>query len=212
MRLISSTFRDLRPEREAVRDVLNRRARVTPWGMELFASSPEKPPKVCLEWLHMSDAVVLVIGFFAGSLIRESPELTYTCAEFELAQQLGRPVFAFFKTEGGVPLNKETDPEKKKALDDFKSAVSSNGITPAYSDSTVLGDQHSQHANALAAVSADTPLVTVVGGRLIARGVSLAKMLSLANAFEISDFQEDEIGATRTGRSECNNVTCPGGW
>lgn len=61
MRLfISSTFRDLRPEREAVRDVLNRRARVTPWGMELFASSPEKPPKVCLEWLHMSDAVVLV--------------------------------------------------------------------------------------------------------------------------------------------------------
>ena len=42
--------------------------------------------------------------------------------------------------------------------------------------------------------------------------VSLAKMLSLANAFEISDFQEDEIGAKRTGRSECNNVTCPGGW
>jgi len=133
---ISSTFRDLRPEREAVRDVLSRRSRVTPWGMELFASSPEKPLKVCLEWLHMSDAVVLAIGFFAGSLIPESPELTYTRAEFELAQKLGRPVFAFFKTEGGVPLNKETDPEKKKALDDFKSAVSSADINPAYFDST----------------------------------------------------------------------------
>jgi hypothetical protein len=84
----------------------------------------------------MSDAAVLVIGFFAGSLIPESPELTYTRAEFDLAQTLGRPVFAFFKTEGGVPLNKETDPEKKKALDDFKSAVSSAGITPAYFDST----------------------------------------------------------------------------
>ena len=136
MRLfISSTFRDLRPERDAVRDVLNRRARVTPWGMELFASSPEKPLKVCLEWLHMSDAVVLVIGFFAGSLIPESPELTYTDAEFQLAQKLDRPVFAFFKTEGGIPLNKEADPEKQKALDDFKRAVSSADITPAYFDS-----------------------------------------------------------------------------
>jgi hypothetical protein len=34
----------------------------------------------------------------------------------------------------------------------------------------VLGADHAQHAVALAAVSADTPLVTVVGGRLIARG------------------------------------------
>lgn len=34
----------------------------------------------------------------------------------------------------------------------------------------VLGADHAQHAAALAAVSADTPLVTVVGGRLIARG------------------------------------------
>jgi hypothetical protein len=54
----------------------------------------------------------------AGSLIPESPELTYTSAEFELAQKLGKPVFAFFKTEGGVPVNKETDAEKSKALED----------------------------------------------------------------------------------------------
>jgi hypothetical protein len=48
---------------------------------------------------------------------------------------LGKPVFAFFKTEGGVPVNKETDAEKSKALDDFKNAVTSAGITPAYFDS-----------------------------------------------------------------------------
>jgi hypothetical protein len=34
----------------------------------------------------------------------------------------------------------------------------------------VLGPAHAQYAHALAVVSADTPLVTVVGGRLIARG------------------------------------------
>jgi hypothetical protein len=131
---ISSTFRDLRPEREAAQDAL-RRSELVPWGMELFVSEPSKPLNVCSEQVQLSDAVVLIIGFMAGSLIPESPELTYTRAEFELAQKLGRPVFAFFKTEGGVPLNKETDPEKKRALDDFKNAVTSAGITPAHFDS-----------------------------------------------------------------------------
>ena len=98
-------------------------------------SEPSKPLDVCLEQVQLSDAVILIIGFMAGSLIPESPELTYTRAEFELAQELGRPVFAFLKTEGGVPVNKETDEDKKKALDDFKNAVASAGITPAYFDS-----------------------------------------------------------------------------
>lgn len=131
---VSSTFRDLRPEREAAQDAL-RRSELVPWGMELFVSEPSKPLDVCLEQVQLSDALVLIIGFVAGSLIPESPELTYTRAEFELAQKLGRPVFAFFKTEGGVPLNKETDPDQRRALDDFKDAVKSVGITPAYFDS-----------------------------------------------------------------------------
>jgi hypothetical protein len=135
MRLfISSTFRDLRPEREAAKEALLR-SELVPWGMELFVSEPSTPLDVCLEQVQMSDAVVLIIGFMAGALIPESPSLTYTRAEFELAQKLGRPIFAFFKTEGGVPLNKETDPDKKAALDDFKKAVTSAGITPGYFDS-----------------------------------------------------------------------------
>src|SRR5882762_7564623 len=119
---ISSTFVDLRPEREAAKEALLQ-SELVPWGMELFVSQPSEPLSVCLEKVQFSDAVVLLIGFNAGSLIPESPELTYTRAEFELAQKLGRPVFPFFKTEGGVPVNNETDADKKKALDDFKSAV-----------------------------------------------------------------------------------------
>jgi len=34
-------------------------------------------------------------------------------------------------------------------------------------------------------------------------------MLSGANAFEISNIQEDETEAIRTRRAECNNVTLP---
>jgi hypothetical protein len=128
---ISSTFRDLRAERESAQEAL-RRSGLVPWGMELFVSEPSKPLKVCLEEVQLSDAVVLIIGFKAGSLIPETPELTYTGAEFELAQQLGRPVFAFFKTEGGAPLNRETAPELHQALEDFKKAVQAADITPAY--------------------------------------------------------------------------------
>jgi len=131
---VSSTFVDLRAEREAAEEAL-RRSQLVPSGMELFVSEPSSPLEVCLEQLQLSDAVVLIIGFKAGSLIPDSPGLTYTGAEFQLAQKLGRPVFAFFKTEGGSPVNKETDAAKKKALDDFTSAVTSANITPAYFDS-----------------------------------------------------------------------------
>jgi len=131
---ISSTFVDLRPEREAAREALLR-SELVPWGMELFLSQPSKPLQVCLEQVQLSDAVVLIIGFKAGSLIPETPELTYTGGEFQLAQKLGRPVFAFFKTEGGIPVNKETAPELHQALEDFKTAVTSANITPAYFDS-----------------------------------------------------------------------------
>jgi hypothetical protein len=135
MRLfISSTFRDLRAEREVASEAL-RRSQLVPWGMELFVSEPSKPLKVCLEQVQLSDAVVLIVGFKAGTLIPETPGLTYTGGEFQLAQKLGRPVFAFFKTEGGIPVNKETAPELHQALEDFKKAVTSADITPAYFDS-----------------------------------------------------------------------------
>ena len=111
-----------------------RRSQLVPWGMELFVSEPSSPLDVCLREVRLSDAVVLIIGFYAGSLIPEAHGLTYTGAEFQLAQQLGRPVFAFFKTDGGKSLNKETDAEKQKALDDFRGAVRAANITPAYFD------------------------------------------------------------------------------
>jgi Domain of unknown function (DUF4062) len=129
---VSSTFVDLRTERDAAAEA-PRRSQLVPWEMELFVSEPSSPLDVCLRELRLSDAVVLIIGFYAGSLIPEAHGLTYTRAEFQLAQQLGRPV-AFFKTEGGKPLNKETDAEKQKALDDFRGAVRAANITPAYFD------------------------------------------------------------------------------
>jgi len=97
---VSSTFKDLRPERQAAIEVL-RRAEFVPWGMELFVSSPSKPLDEALRELQLSDAVLLIIGFRAGSLVPEAPSLTYTAAEFEQARKLGKPIFAFIQADGG---------------------------------------------------------------------------------------------------------------
>jgi len=132
---ISSTFRDLRPEREAAKEVLLQ-SELVPWGMELFVSQPSEPLDVCLEQVRLSDAVVLIIGFKAGSIIPDSPGMTYTGAEIELAQNLDKPVFPFFKTEGGAPANKEEPgSDLHQALEDFKKKVNAGKVTPAYFES-----------------------------------------------------------------------------
>jgi hypothetical protein len=55
---ISSTFVDLRTERESAAEAL-RRSQLVPWGTELFLSEPVSPLEVCLRELRLSDAVVL---------------------------------------------------------------------------------------------------------------------------------------------------------
>jgi hypothetical protein len=132
---VSSTFKDLRTERDAAVEAL-RRAELVPWGMELFVSQPTTPLQVALDELQMSDAVVLILGFKAGSLIPDNPALTYTAAEFRRAQELGRPIFIFLKTEAGFWRNEETTPALKDALDKFKQTVLDSGITPAYFDTS----------------------------------------------------------------------------
>lgn len=52
----------------------------------------------------------------------------------------------------------------------------------------VLGDAHLHHAPALAAISEDTPLITVVGGRLIARGEIPPALLANEEAFRHAVF------------------------
>jgi hypothetical protein len=128
---ISSTFKDLRPERQAAIDVL-RRAEFIPWGMELFVSSPSKPVDEALRELQLSDAVLLIIGFRAGSLVPEAPSLTYTAAEFDHALNLNRPIFAFIQTEAGSWTNKEPAGALRDALDKFKKNVDAANITAGY--------------------------------------------------------------------------------
>ena len=122
---------DLTHERLAAQEAL-RGATAEPWGMEFFASEPASPKDVALRELHNSDAVILIIGFHAGSLIPQSSSTTYTLAEYEEAMSLGRPIFVFIKTEDGTHQIKDLDPTKRKVLEEFLRRVRSAPQTPDY--------------------------------------------------------------------------------
>lgn len=136
---LSSTLLDLVKEREAVLTALRKKRFVTQ-AMEDFLAMPFRPSETALANLRLSDVVVLVIGFKAGSLVPDGSGSTYTSAEYHETLRTEKEPLVFIKIEkepgqdlGGWK-NQEADPIKKVALDKFKNEVSSRW-TPAYFDS-----------------------------------------------------------------------------
>jgi hypothetical protein len=127
---VSSTFRDLRPERDATIATLQR-SKFLAIGMEYFASEPDSPRAVALRNLADSDVMILLIGFRAGSMI-PSDTITYTGAEFEQARHRGIPIFVFIKTRAGNWENDETDGSLRAALFELKASATGHLRTPAY--------------------------------------------------------------------------------
>ena len=128
---LSSTFRDLAPEREAVLLALRRRHQAV-IAMEDFLAGPAPTLKTALEHLRESDIVLLVLGFESGSLLDDGSDRSYTRAEYDEAMKLGLDVLVFLKTE--KPrwrpwekklkwVNKEKSSKRRRALDEFKAVV-----------------------------------------------------------------------------------------
>ncbi len=75
--------------------------------------------------------MLLVIGFKAGSLLPDGSGTTYTSAEYDELLKLGKTPLVFVKQKkkkgqrNASWHNEETDPAKKKALDDFKPMLES---------------------------------------------------------------------------------------
>jgi len=128
---LSSTFRDLGPEREAVLLALRRRHQ-TVIAMEDFLAGPAPTLETALEHLRESDVVLLVLGFESGSLIDDGSGRSYTRAEYVEAMKLGLDVLVFLKTEKRRCrpwdkrlrwVNKEKSSKRRQALDAFKADV-----------------------------------------------------------------------------------------
>jgi hypothetical protein len=125
---LSSTFLDLVDERDAVLKALHRK-RMSSLAMEDFLATPTTPSETALANLRNSDVMVLVIGFKAGSLLSDGSGRTYTWDEYEELLKLGKEALVFVKQERRwfrpkpAWVNKEKNPDKRKALDDFRASV-----------------------------------------------------------------------------------------
>lgn len=128
---VSSTYRDLKADRAAVSDVLNRIDGVEAVRMEDFFASHHPPIKECLDRLAECDAVVLLLGSRYGTLDATSG-LSVTELEYRKAKGLGIPVFPFVKKIAGNWESVETDSETAALHERFKTDVELGNTRVAY--------------------------------------------------------------------------------
>jgi Domain of unknown function (DUF4062) len=126
---VSSTFLDLRDERQKVQQALLRCGCI-PAGMELFPSTDEDLWSLIKAIINDCDYYVLLIGNRYGSLNREG--ISYTEAEYEYARSRRKPVLAFFHAKPATLPSLE-GPEMAARLEEFRARVGTNH-TPAYWD------------------------------------------------------------------------------
>lgn len=122
---ISSTYRDLIPERNKVRDTILSMYQF-PIGMEMFSAANEDQWEIIKETIDSSDYYVLIIGKRYGTMIEDGPEkgISYTEKEYQYAKSIGVPILAYIKKESVITAdNADEDPEKLKKLKAFISDV-----------------------------------------------------------------------------------------
>lgn len=126
---ISSTFKDLEKEREAVlKAVLE--LQHFPSGMELFTAANATPLEEIGKLIEECDYYVLVIGGKYGSMDEEG--ISFTEREYDLAIKLKKYVLAFPHAEPeNLSVSKsENEPELRKKLECFKSKVRRHLLKP----------------------------------------------------------------------------------
>jgi hypothetical protein len=120
---VSSTYLDLREERQAVIQTLLQ-ADCFPTGMELFPASDDEKWDLIKRVIDDSDYYIVVIGGRYGSV--DEAGLSFTEKEFDYAVETKTPVMAFLHGEPGKILaeRSEVDPEARQRLDDFRDKAS----------------------------------------------------------------------------------------
>ncbi len=124
---VSSTFRDLKEEREAVLNAILKLHQF-PMGMETFPAANSTPWELIERLIEDSDYYVLIIGGKYGSV--DDDGVSYTEKEYDLAVKLGRHILVFMhESPENIPINKsDLDPDVKMKLDAFRKKASKHHV------------------------------------------------------------------------------------
>jgi hypothetical protein len=118
---VSSTFEDLRKEREQVIKAALEMGHI-PVGMEMFSAADEEQWRVIQRQIDQSDYYAVIVAHRYGSI---TDGISYTEKEYDYAVQHGIPVIGFIisDTASWPAQYVDTDPISKTGLDAFKAKV-----------------------------------------------------------------------------------------
>lgn len=124
---VSSTYEDLRKEREAVAKAILELGDI-PVGMEMFSAADEEQWKLIRRQIDQSDYYVVLIAHRYGSM---AGDVSFTEREYDYASQIGVPVLGFIiEPEADWPAtNVDRDPEMLRRLELFKQKVRSRMVS-----------------------------------------------------------------------------------
>lgn len=134
---VSSTYSDLRDERQAVMQALMEMDCI-PSGMELFPAVDEQQWAFIRRVIDDCDYYLLIIGGRYGSLTSEG--ISYTEKEYDYAAALGLPIVAFLH---GAPQQltvekSDLDHELRAKLEIFRCKVSEGRLVKFWTDAAQL--------------------------------------------------------------------------
>jgi hypothetical protein len=119
---LSSTYQDLRDEREQVIKAILEMGHI-PVGMEMFSASDEEQWAIIKRQIVQSDYYVVLVAHRYGSTGKEG--LSYTEMEYDYAVEVGIPVLGFVIAETAAwPMDRgEEDAKIQRRLATFKTKV-----------------------------------------------------------------------------------------
>lgn len=118
---VSSTFRDLGPERAAIINAVLELHQM-PFGMEMFPAANQTPWNIIEKVIDLSDFFVLVLAGKYGSVTEEG--ISFTEKEYDYAVSSDIPVLAFLRDQENIPgKHLEEDSELRRKLNAFRSKV-----------------------------------------------------------------------------------------
>jgi len=97
---VSSTYRDLKPERQAAVEAILKAGHI-PAGMELFSAGSESQLETIRRWIDESDVYMLILGGRYGS-VDPKTSLSYTELEYDYALSKDKPIFAVVVTDAAL--------------------------------------------------------------------------------------------------------------